>query len=323
MRNQLLWLLVASLLTCTACASDKPSPPSPGTNEAASPNPADTVDLPAHPAAGASEEFWEFWGDGNAELATYRGQIARYGELRRAEVVLIYVTEPHDRRTWVKDDAAPDDQKVQVLKLNHVAKFRTGIYPYSVMTSVFSPVADWERARFQPVKMTLTAQEWCGHVFHGLWAGSEAFATAMHSYFKGEGDAGEVVDTPEDVLYEDALFVQLRELDGPFANGESWRGHIVPRLWQGRKEHVAPRPVEASITRAEVTRDGQPATRFTLTYADQVVYYDVARDYPHRLLHWQRSDGTELSLVGHKRLPYWRLNEPGDQRHLRDIGAVR
>src|SRR5688500_6763269 len=75
-------------------------------------------ELPARPSACASRDFWAAWGDGRAELTGYAGRVSRYGELREAEVVLIYVTEPHDRRTWIKDDDVGRDHRVSVLKLN-------------------------------------------------------------------------------------------------------------------------------------------------------------------------------------------------------------
>ncbi|MGM0557467.1 MAG: hypothetical protein ACQEVA_13875 [Myxococcota bacterium] len=310
-------------LGAAACASDTPKKATSTSSETGSPTPiTSTVDLPAEPNASASSAFWDYWGDGKAELSAYRGETSRYGELREAEVVLIYVTEPLSRKTWVKDDDAPDDEKLQVMKLNHVAKFRTGIYPYSVMTSTFSPVDDYDPHRFQPVKSTLTAQEWCGHVFHGIWIGSDSYASGMHSYFAGEEDARDVVETPAGTLYEDALFIQLRELDGEFNDGEDWSGTLVPRLWERRKEHKSLRPVDATITRSDAEFDGRPVTRFELQYEGKTATFDVAKEPPHRLIHWSRSDGTDMKLVGTDRLPYWKLNNPGDQSHLESLNIA-
>lgn len=313
-------LLAAGL---AACASDTSPKSQSSSSKPAAPKPVtSTVDLAAEPNASASSEFWDYWGDGRAEISAYRGKTSRYGELREAEVVLIYVTEPFNRQTWVKDDAMPDDEKLQVMKLNHIAKFRTGIYPYSVMTSTFSPIDDYDPYRFQPVKSTLTAQEWCGHVFHGIWIGSNAYTSAMHSYFSGEEDAREVVKTPERTLYEDALFIQLRELDGLFNGGDDWSGTLVPRLWERRKEHQPLRPVDASITRSDTEYDGRPVTRFKLAYEGKTATFDVAKAPPHRLIHWSRSDGTNMTLVGSDRLAYWKLNNPGDHTHLEDLGLA-
>jgi hypothetical protein len=312
--------LILASLAIGACAIDGGSTASKAQAASERLEPGNFANLEPKPEATASAEFWEHWGDGKAELSGYTGEISRYGELRSAEVALIYVTEPMDRRTWVKDDQVGDDKRVNVLKLNHTAKFDTGIYPYSVMTSVFAPVDDWARPRFHPTKLTLTSQEWCGHVFHGVWPGPERFLSEMHSYFAGEGDAKDVIETPADTLYEDGLFIQLRELDGPFAEGGDWSGHIVPRLWERRKAHDELSAVPAKIERQEARLDGEPVTRFVLTYADERAVYDIEKEHPRRILRWERSDGSHLRLEKTTRLPYWQLNQPGDQKHREALG---
>src|SRR5690606_32484396 len=123
-------------------------------------------------------------------------------------------------------------------KLNAALRFQTGIYPYSVMTSVFAPVDAYYEHRFTPAKITMTAQEWCGHVFFGVWPGQDRFASRGMSYFASEGERDETVEAPAGALYEDALPIQLRELDGPFAGGRDWEGTLVPSIWGARQAHV-------------------------------------------------------------------------------------
>lgn len=310
------FLLPFSLLLA-ACAPAPPPPVAPGSV----PAPAEVVALPGRPSDRASSEFWETWGDGRAEMSGYRATTMRYGAPRASEVVLIYVTEPHDRSTWVKDDEAPRGRRVNVLKLNHYESFQTGIYPYSVMTSVFSPVDGFGRGRFQPVKLTLTAQEWCGHTYHALWPGAARVRSTLLSYFASEGERSEVVEVPEGTLYEDALLIQLRELDGPFAGGATWQGRLVPTLWQGRVSHQPLRPVPATITRADTVLNGAAATRFTLQ-ADSgyVRTFFVEQVAPRRVLAWETSTGDRADLLRTERLPYWTLNGPGDERYRAALG---
>ena len=91
--------------------------------------------------------------------------------------------------------SVPDDEKTVVLKLNHTLSFRTGIYPYSVMTSVFAPVDGMGRERFAPGKISVSAQEWCGHVYEQIHPKGDHFFSAGHSYFSSEGDSGRRVST--------------------------------------------------------------------------------------------------------------------------------
>lgn len=278
------------------------------------------VRWPAQARSGGSSRFWKHWGDGRAELSSYRAQVERYGVLRDAEVVKIFVTEPMDRRTWIKDDGAPRAQQVQVLKLNQMIKFQTGIYPYSVMTSTFSPAGRWRSEAFAPAKITLTAQEWCGHVFEGLWAGPDQMMTRVRSYFSSEGEKTAIQKIDVQTLYEDALWIQLREWEGPFAQGKSWRGPVVPSLWRVRKKHIATAPIQGEIQREEATREGAAVRRFTLRYAGYWKRIDIEAAWPHRVLGWSASDGEKATLQGSKRLAYWMLNGPKDTGYRKQIG---
>ena len=270
------------------------------------------------PEATAGSRFWDHWGDGRAELSSYRIRTRRYGEPRQGELVLIYVTEPHDRRTWIKDDDAREPHRVEVLKLNASLKFLTGIYPYSVMTSVFSPVDDWGGARFRPTKISLSVQEWCGSYRHELWPGTEVYRYLRLSYFAGEGETVGRAEAPGGTLYGDALLIQLRELDGAFAGGGDWEGWIVPSLWDVRRGHGSAEPVRATITRGSL--EDPAGTRFTIRYGDDVQRVDVEAVYPHRILGWTTSRGDTVELVESRRLPYWRLNDPEGSRFRSDLG---
>ncbi len=275
----------------------------------------------AGPATTASPAFWKVWGDGKAELSGYAITTTRYGAPREGRIVLIYVTEPMDRRNWIKDDSGdvPAEQRVTVLKLNNVLKFQTGIYPYSVMTSVFAPVDALMPERFTPAKIAMSAQEWCGHVYQKVIPGTASFVSELRSYFHAEGDSDTTVKTPPGTLYEDALLIQLRELDGPFARGKSWAGSIVPSLWPQRKSHGALGPLAATIKREDATRDGVPVSRFTLSYGSVVTAYDVEKAAPRRVLGWKTLGGDEAKLLKTTRLPYWQLNGPGDEKYLKEL----
>ena len=276
-----------------------------------------------HPAATtASQAFWDRWGNGTAELDGYRIVMPRYGAPREGRAVLVYVTEPSDSRTWIKDDqgTTPSAYRVNVLKLNHILKFQTGIYPYSVMTSVFSPVDALYPERFAPARITLTAQEWCGQVYQSLRAKRRGFRHEIRSYFSAEGERETSVRVPRDTVYEDALWIQLRELDGPFADGKDWEGTLVPSLWRARRSHVPVRGAAATVRREDADRDGIPVTRFHVRYGTFSRTFDVEKASPRRILGWTTSDGERAELTGSTRLPYWKLNRPGDEAYLSKLG---
>lgn len=106
-------------------------------------------------------DFYAHWGDGKAEISSYRVVQPRYGELREGYGVMVFVTEDINRKSLIKvESPTPEQERVYVLKLNNVLKFTTGIYDYSVMTSVFSAVEGATGAGpFELCKITLSAQE--------------------------------------------------------------------------------------------------------------------------------------------------------------------
>lgn len=129
-----------------------------------------------------TQEFKDYWYAGNAEITSYSLSQARYGELREGTAVNIFVTEDFLPNKQVKADNF-SEENIPVLKLNSTKKFLTGIYPYSIMTSTFNPVASEGHA----LKVTNSSQEWCGHVFAQL-NNKKKFEIDSHSYFESEGD---------------------------------------------------------------------------------------------------------------------------------------
>lgn len=272
------------------------------------------------PSAGASEAFWEHWGDGRAELSGYRVTVARYGEPRAGEMSLIYVTEPHDRRSWIKDDAVAAPNRVEVLKLIRSTQFLTGIYPYSVQAVTFAPVEAWREERFQPVRINLDVQEWCGAVSHRVWPGPGRLRSLRLSYFAGEGETLTETEIPRGTLFEDALLIQLRELDGSFNGGEDWEGWLLPDLWFLRTTRDPVEPVRATISRSLGERQGVPVTHFLLEAGDYWRRFDVETAPPRRILGWEASTGDSAELLGTERLAYWSLNAVGDESYRETLG---
>src|SRR5262245_29695790 len=115
-------------------------------------------------AKAAAQDFWAYWGDGQAELGGYRLVQPRYGARREGTSVLIFVNEEMSDALRVKADPGkhPPTDILPVLKLNAIRDFQTGIYDYNVMTSVFARIVPgWPVA-----KVSFSSQEWCGHVYH-------------------------------------------------------------------------------------------------------------------------------------------------------------
>src|SRR5688500_8504025 len=94
----------------------------------------------AETVAAPSPAFMQYWKSGLAELTSYDVAAERYGEMRKGQGVMVFVYEEINADTRIKVESAktPPAKRIPVLKLNNVLKFSTGVYDYSIMTSVFA-----------------------------------------------------------------------------------------------------------------------------------------------------------------------------------------
>tara|TARA_R110000868_G_scaffold210518_1_gene460567 strand:- start:679 stop:1614 length:936 start_codon:yes stop_codon:yes gene_type:complete len=183
-----------------------------------------------------SPEFKAYWYAGEAEISSYKLEQARYGEIREGNAVLVYVTEDFLPEKQVKADTRNADN-IPVLKLNSTKNFITGIYPYSIMQSTFYPVSNNNHA----IKVSVSVQEWCGHVYTQL-NNKEQFEITSHSYFESEADQDFKLDK---TILENELWTQLRINPQSLPTGNL---EIIPSFEFTRLSHIALKPYKASAT---------------------------------------------------------------------------
>ena len=286
--------------------------------------PALAATLAALPAG--AQDFWKHWGDGRAELNGYRLTQPRYGAPRAGTAVYVFVTEDFSDALRVKADPGkhPPGDVYPVMKLNALRGFQTGIYDYNVMTSTFLRIAPgWPLA-----KVSFSSQEWCGQVWHQLVPRARQLSGLVHSYFDGEADRTDALDLPADGVLEDELPILLRGWNGDYLKpGESRTVPFLPSLLHARLEHTP-----LAWTRAKISRTAAPSTvkvpagAFTVcVYAVEVadgrrLTFAIEAGEPFRLVRQTGANAEDLQLTGSTRLPYWRLNKPGDERYLRELG---
>jgi hypothetical protein len=279
------------------------------------------------PASTASaQDFWAYWGDGQAELNGYRLVQPRYGAKRDGTAVLIFVNEEMSDALRVKADPGkhPAADVMPVLKLNAIRDFQTGIYDYNVMTSVFARIVPgWPVA-----KVSFSSQEWCGHVYHQLLVRGGRVLGTFHSYFDGEADGTDDLAVPADGVFEDALPILLRGWLGAYLKpGESRTVPFLPSLLRSRLDHqrLAWRTASIALSAApgavRVPAGAFRVVTWTVTpEGGPRLTYLIEAEPPYRLVRWKADDGEEGSLVGSSRLAYWKLNGPGGESYLRRLG---
>jgi len=273
-----------------------------------------------------SLSFGDHWYQGKAEITSYTLKQARYGELHDGDAVLIFVTEDFSARKQVKLDRPEEagDDAVKVLKLNALRNFNTGVYPYTVMTSAFTPV---DRDRYpRTLKITTSVQEWCGHAFVQLNLQDDRYRVHQYSYFESEGDR---VEDLEQAFPEDEIWTTIRLNPDDLPTGEVT---MIPGTLYQRFDHTAWRTVNATAILMPDAREPEIMIYNLVYYPDlnRTLTIRFRRDFPHEIESWEEvefaADGTTKELVTsavrNKRLmlDYWTKNSVVDVELRGELG---
>jgi len=274
-------------------------------------------------AALSNNQFKEYWYQGKAEITSYELEQARYGEIHKGDAVLIFVTEDLSKKKQVKLDYPsknPSDA-VPILKLNSTRKFNTGIYPYSTMQSIFTPVNQKENSG--SLKVTTSSQEWCGHTFMQLNQKGNNYQVQTNSYFESEGDSNSKI---EKALLEDELFNLIRINPKALPQGEL---NIIPSTLFARLKHIKFQTEKASAQLE--TQKNQVV--YTLDYSslNRKLAITFEKDFPYQILSWEEtyksgfgSSAKTMTTKATKKksilLDYWGKNSVADIKYQKELG---
>lgn len=262
-------------------------------------------------------DFNGYWNQGKAEITTYKLRQARYGELREGNAVTVFVTEPWNEEAQVKSDRQGD---FQVMKMNMTKNFVTGIYPYSMMTSSFTPV-DEKNGRIQ--KVSTTSQEWCGHSFHQLNRRAEGLFFQGFSYFESEGDSEENLGN---ILLEDELWSMIRLKGDQLPTGEM---NMLPSTMYLRLSHLEPKALRAV---ASLSDNGRLMS-YSVQYPEiqRSISINFKSTFPYTIESWEEvyRDGfgsnareltTTATLISREMMDYWNKNSNADRYLRKELG---
>jgi len=296
MKNTAILLLAtASLLLPFSCGNAIPS------SEAI---PAKSVD--------SNPNFKAYWYDGKAEITSFKLTQARYGELREGTAVMVFVTEPFSKSKHVKMDdpsSAPEDQ-LDVLKLNFTKNFNTGIYPYSILTSCFTP-ANGDKS----VKINSSCQEWCGHTFFELDLVGKDYNWTLNSYFEEEhGQKGKMPDA----IAEDEIWNMIRINPEALPTGDIL---MIPSLSFLRFKHIDAKGYNA--TGSLGLKEGLKVYKIDYAELKRSIEIYFESGFPFNIIGWSEtypdgwsanaplltSSGTLMKSI---RTDYWNRNGNAD-----------
>lgn len=273
--------LCFALSACTPNTQKQDDTPTPANAQGAE------VRLPKD-AVKTHKTFDTYWYQGLAELSHYKLEQSRYGQIRKGEAVMVYVTEDFLKDKQVKYEFGDKSNAVSVLKLNAYRSFNTGIYPYTIMTSSFVPI----KAN-KPMKLTSSVTEWCGQAFMQLNHRNNKYELQIRSYFQAEGDQNQTMDA---TVSEDGLFNQVRHNPKTLPVGQL---SIIPAFHTLRLKHKQAQAYKAKASMKTLQSSAfskKPHLLYAIDYEDfsRHVYMYIEAEFPHRILAWQESSSTPL-----------------------------
>ena len=244
------------------------------------------------------------WGDGMAEVVVFDAKERRYGVLRDTEVRHIAVGEDFAANAQVKSDDWKAPGTYPVLKLNQIITVPTGSYRYDQGHSSF-----WHLSDGQLIKFASTTNDSCGlsykqgNLQNGQWR-YRAF-----TYWESMEDVEATATAPAGALTYDELPFKLRTLD--WGKVTLFEAPLLETIIDSKGDSLTWTPAAFAVER---TPDGW---RVTVKHAKGTDRLTFDRTSPHTLRRWLRWDGSTLERKHLIRLPYWQLNQPGDERYLR------
>lgn len=265
-----------------------------------------------------SEEAQQYWYQGGgAEITSYELQQARYGELRKGEAVMVFVTEPFSPASNTKADN-PGKDAVNVLKLNFTKRFNTGIYPYSMMNSTFYPFEKGEAS----LKVSTSVQEWCGHVYMEM-QNKKQFNLVNHSYFEGESFEKSIPKTE----LEDDIWSKIRLHPTSIQEGSRY---LIPSFFYMRLLHI---DVKSYRCEVKVDRSKTEIHELELNYPElkRTLRIQYESKFPHAIISWSElyPDGfgkepimleTKGKRIKSIRSKYWEKHNNSDAGLRTELG---
>lgn len=270
--------------------------------------------------------FKDYWYQGKAEISTYELQQNRYQDMHPGQTVLIFVTEDFLTDEQVKNDTYTNPNSTNVLKTNLINRFTTGLYDYSIMTSVFTPV---DTQKFpHTLKTTTSAQDWCGQSWMQVNKKGNQYALQQRSYFEKEGDLN--VNAPVQLL-EDEILNRIRINPAALPQGDL---ELIPSNQYLRLAHQPFEAVAAVASLQEYTGEtfnGEQLQQYTVKMPSlqRELSYVFQRKAPYLIEGWtdrfpsafdQQMRETIARRQQTSMEPYWKQNSREDQEKRAELG---
>ena len=277
-------------------------------------------------------DFHSYWYNHGAEITRFELEQSRYGEIHPGHAILIFVTEPFLPDIHVKSDYKSSRLKsIPVLKLNFIKRFDTGIYDYSMMKSVFTPIPTEEQQYSKTLKVSTTRQDWCGHVYLQYNLDGDRYNVKRYSYFEKEGD--KTITIPS-VHLEDEIWTRIRIAPEtlPIGDVKMIPGSFFTTL---RMIDIGEEKAVAELINKKEGERGN-VSLYTVTYPSlrRTLSIRFNRYFPHDILSWSETypsgsgkNAEVLTTKAHRThavmTDYWNKNGVKDLELRKELGLPR
>jgi len=266
----------------------------------------------------------DYWYQGKAEINSYKLAQARYSDVHPGEAVLVFVTEDFLTDKQVKNDNYTNKNSTPILKNNFLRKFTTGIYDYSIMTSIFTPT---ETNKFPKTeKVTISSQDWCGQSFMQINQQKNKYKVELRSYFESEGDRDYTIGG---AMLEDEIFNRIRMNPDKLPIGKT---QLIPSATIVRLMHLEMKPMEVEIAKSDYVGnefEGEALIAYEIAYPalkrKLTIFYQ--KEAPHIIEGWtdtymaisRQQMTTKATRKKTVLSPYWQQHGAKDVMLRKDL----
>ncbi len=261
------------------------------------------------------------FGSGKAEINVYEIKQNRYNALHSGQLISITVTEDFLIDKQVKNEQYSNPNSTLVLKNIQLRKFNTGLYDYSMFSSVFTPI---ERdSQPHSLKVSGSSQDWCGHTYLQLNKEANNYRYTLHSYFESEADQNQATDL---VILEDELFNLIRM--GPAEQLPQGKFKMIPSVNYLQLTHKDIKAYDCEAEKGSyMMEDGTPSKapldQYRIHYPELNRTLTIVYNFnpPYKIMGWddaypsafdQKVRTTEVTLQKSKFIDYWNKHQSLD-----------
>jgi len=268
------------------------------------------------------------WYEGKSEISVYELKQNRYNGVHDGEAVMIFVTEDFLKDKQVKNDNYTSKFSTPILKNNQIRKFATGLYDYSMFTSVFTEAIDTKNNN--TLKITTSSQDWCGQSFLQINKQERSYKIRGFSYFENEGDTDKTIDKN---LIVDEIFNLIRMDDEKLPIGNL---KAIPSTVYNRLKHQKLKSYEAKAIKIpyQGSLTNEAATVYVIKFPELNLKYEFIylNNNLRDILQWKESypsafDGQVRETVATRKsnqwVDYWNKNNVKDSTLRQGLKLTR